>query len=238
MAEGAGDPGAVTKSASSLDNPCSICVRTIINSVSRRNFCCLLDKVWSVLINLPSFETDFFQTWYLLRIVPERRVMKSFVAIKFKQKWMMPFCSQTHLALDWYWTLRPLRSIYDCRIGWWTSAILISLAEIFRVFCSRQKSKCQVWKKIVLFDPFDGRILVELDDAYQYSFNQFEWYTPLSFTLKINCCIAKLEYYVGQQVRQMMPTEELIPLWKYDWKLSSWCWVSSQICKNKKRLIF
>jgi hypothetical protein len=36
-------------------------------------------------------------------------------------------------SVSWYWTLM-LRSIYDCQIGWWTSTILISLAEFFRPF--------------------------------------------------------------------------------------------------------
>jgi hypothetical protein len=37
-----------------------------------------------------------------MSIVCERRIMKSFVAIEFKQKWIMimPFCSPTHLASD------------------------------------------------------------------------------------------------------------------------------------------
>jgi hypothetical protein len=35
-----------------------------------------------------------------LRILRERRIMKKFPAIKFKQKWIMPIFSPTHLASD------------------------------------------------------------------------------------------------------------------------------------------
>ena len=79
--------------------------------------------------------------------------MKRFAAIEFKRKWIMPFCSSTHLASDWCWTLHlSLRSIYDCQIGWWTSPILISLAENFHPFIApAKKSLCQVWKKTVLY---------------------------------------------------------------------------------------
>jgi hypothetical protein len=61
------------------------------------------------------------------------RIMKRFAAIEFKQKWIMPFCSLTHLALDWYWTLIGQIDLrLSNRLG--TSTILISLAEIFRPF--------------------------------------------------------------------------------------------------------
>ena len=98
------------------------------------------------------YETDFFQTWHRnswreqkkldrpwLRIVHERRIMKRFAAIEFKQKWIMPFCSPTHLALDWYWTL--IAQI-DLRL----SNRLVNInhlnlpRQIFSsVFCSRQE---------------------------------------------------------------------------------------------------
>ena len=66
----------------------------------------------------------------------------------------MPFCSQTYLASDWYWTL-------IAQIDLWLSNRLVNInhlnlpRQIFSsVFCSRQKIKCQVWKKSVLWYPF------------------------------------------------------------------------------------
>jgi hypothetical protein len=45
-------------------------------------------------------ETNFYWTDRDLSIVRQRRLMKAFAAIKFKQKWMMPYCLPDHLASD------------------------------------------------------------------------------------------------------------------------------------------
>ncbi len=108
-------------------------------------------------------KTVFFQTWHLrswrerrkktrpwLRIVRERRNMKRFAAIEFERKWIIPFCSPTHLASDWYWTL-------IAQINLWLSNRLVNINHLYlprqnssSVFRSRQDLKCQVWKKTVL----------------------------------------------------------------------------------------
>ena len=49
--------------------------------------------------------------------------MKIFAAIEFKQKWIMPFCSPTHLALDWYWTL-------IAQIDFWLSNRLVKINHL------------------------------------------------------------------------------------------------------------
>jgi hypothetical protein len=110
----------------------------------------------------------FFQSWHLrswrerrkktgqpwLRIDREQRNMKRFVAIEFEQKWIMPFCSPTHLASDWYWTLITLMNLR-------LSNRLVNINHIYlprrnssSVFCSHQDLKCQVWKKQSYFETY------------------------------------------------------------------------------------
>jgi hypothetical protein len=45
-------------------------------------------------------EKKLYRTDRDLSIVRQRRLMKAFAAIKFKQKWMMPLCFLNHLASD------------------------------------------------------------------------------------------------------------------------------------------
>jgi hypothetical protein len=85
-----------------------------------------------------------------LRIVRERRIVKRFTAIEFKQKWIMPFCSPTHLASDWYWTL-------IAQINLRFSNRLVNINHLYlprrnfsSVFRSRQDLKFEVWTKSVL----------------------------------------------------------------------------------------
>ncbi len=63
----------------------------------------------------------------------------------------MPFCSPTHVASDWYWTL-------IAQIDLWLSNRLVNIHHLnlprqnfSSVFRSHQDPKCQVWKKTVLF---------------------------------------------------------------------------------------
>ena len=54
-------------------------------------------------------EKNFYRTDRDLSIVRQRRLMKAFAAIEFKRKWIMPYCSPTHLASEW--RLLTLRSV-------------------------------------------------------------------------------------------------------------------------------
>jgi hypothetical protein len=45
-------------------------------------------------------EKKLYRTDRDLSIVRQRRLMKAFAAIEFKQKWIMPYCSPTHLASE------------------------------------------------------------------------------------------------------------------------------------------
>ena len=100
--------------------------------------------------------------------------MKCFAAIEFKQKWIMPFCSPTHLASAWYWTLRPLRLIYDCQIGWWTSNILISLGKTFRSFFLLPKNKCYIFGlHIRSMSPHSGKMIIRDRDHVRLWWWQF-----------------------------------------------------------------
>jgi len=66
-------------------------------------------------------KTKLDRPW--LRIVRERRIMKRFAAIEFKQKLIMPFCSPTHLASDWYLTL-------IAQIDLWLSNRLVNINHL------------------------------------------------------------------------------------------------------------
>jgi hypothetical protein len=45
-------------------------------------------------------EKKLYRTDRDLSIVRQRRLMKAFTAIEFKRKWIMPYCSPTHLASE------------------------------------------------------------------------------------------------------------------------------------------
>ena len=82
--------------------------------------------------------------------IVRERDKKRFAAIEFKRKWIMPFCSPTHLASDWYWTL-----IAQINLQW--SNRLVNINHLYlpcrnfsSVFRSRQEFLCQVWKQTVM----------------------------------------------------------------------------------------
>jgi hypothetical protein len=85
-------------------------------------------------------------------IVRQRRVMKAFVTIKFKQKWMMPLCFPNHLVSAWYLTL-------DAQIHIWLSNWLVNVSHLnfprrffFVRFLLRLKCQVLVSTLTVLFD--------------------------------------------------------------------------------------
>ena len=130
-------------------------------------------------------------------IVHERRIMKSFAVIDFKQKWIMimPFCSPTHSASDWYWTLTPPRSIYDCQFDWrmaLTPPLPTSAVRCHHVWQSilhrHQQNGVALVSGMALTPPLStstGRLLSTIRNLWGYWIPQS---SLMHWPIHISCC--------------------------------------------------